>query len=231
MGYFFLMIIMFSLASLPMIYVFSFGPSTELAGFIIFFIINVIACFLDMVLDFIAVFSQFQNVGGTSLTGTSKVMVILRYIVVILFPSVNFKHSLFNIRLRSSEECLSAINGLMFTNYTSSGSWMAPSDPGLGLYFILFCIQAVAWWIILILIENRVAMSIGCRRCCKCDKDLHQLPNMPRRDVSQLTSVEMINSSGPWTDIARPVSVLSSSWDDSVRSHLFCPSHLRSLPF
>ena len=207
---------MYSLASLPLLYVFAFAPSSELVGFILFFIINVIACFLDMVLDFITVFSQFQNVGGTGLTGLSRVMITLRWIIVGLFPAVNFKHSLFNIRIRSSEECLSAINGLLFTNYTSSGSWMAVGDSGLGLFFILFCVQAVFWWIVLVLIENRGKINVGCRRCCKCDKDLEQFSN---KEPSQLTPIELASPSTHLNDINDSLSVGSSSWDDSVSSH------------
>lgn len=59
-GFFLLMFLMYSLASLPLIYVFAFIPKSELIGFIAFFIINTIGCFFDMVLDFIGVFSQAQ---------------------------------------------------------------------------------------------------------------------------------------------------------------------------
>ncbi len=198
-GYFFLMILMYSLASLPLIYVYSFIPKSELIGFIGFFIINVIGCFFDMVLDFISVYSQAQATNATSSTGLSIVMVNLTWVLVVIFPSVNFKHALFNIRLKSNPGCISSLNSLFFTSYISNGPWMAIASPGLGASFIIFCSQILFWWIILILIENGNNIKLGCRRCCKCDNDLQKVD-----DQSQLDSED------------GSVSTSAVQWDDSV---------------
>jgi hypothetical protein len=209
------MAIMYSLASLPLIYVFSFGPNSELVGVIVFFIVNVIVCFVDVILDFVALFSQIQNTGATSVSGTSRVVGTLRVIVGVLFPSVNFKHSLYNIRLRSNEDCLTTTNSLMLTNYTSTEPWLSVSTPGLGVFFILFCVQIAIWLIILTLIENRGRISLGCRQCCNCDKDLQESPNV------ELIGVNVMNNStfrSQCDDESEPNSFPPTAWNDSVRT-------------
>ena len=174
-GYFFLMIIMYCLASLPLIYVYSFSPKSELIGFIAFFVINVIGCFFDMILDFISVFSQAQAVNATSATKLSVVMVNLTWALAVLFPSVNLKRALFNIRLKSNPDCIAALDSLFFSDYNTDEPWMSLRSPGLGIPFIIFCAQMIVWWIVLILIENGTNIRLACRRYCKCDRDLEQI--------------------------------------------------------
>jgi hypothetical protein len=219
---------MFSLASLPLIYVYSFSPKSELIGFINFFVVNVIACFLDMVLSFIAVFSQGQS--STNVVRVSKLTSVtnnIRWIVAVLFPSVNLKHSLFNIRLKSNQDCVSAYNILMLTNYSYTGSWISVHEPGVGIQFIIFCVQMIVWWIILTLIEKGTNIKLGCRRCCKCDQDLEQLddknlPPITRRRgkklppiIGQLDDGEAVPriTNQPDDEIVLPI---STSWNDAV---------------
>jgi hypothetical protein len=178
------MFMMYSLASLPLIYVYSFAPKSELIGFITFFIINVIVCFLDMVLAFMALFSQGQSSSLVlRLSKLSQTTNNIRWIVAVLFPSVNLKRSLFNIRLKSNPECISAVNLLMLTNYSSTEPWASVHEPGVGIEWIIFCAQMIFWWIILTLIERGSRIKLSCRRYCGCDKDLeladggHQLNN------------------------------------------------------
>jgi len=166
---------MFSLASLPLIYVYSFSPKSELIGFVAFFVVNLIGIFFDMILDFISVFSQAQAQNATSSTKLSTIMVNLTWVAAVLFPSVNLKDALFNIRLKSNPGCISSLNSLFFTSYSTTGSWMSFSSPGLGASFVIFCGQIIFWWIILLLIENGTNIKLGCRRCCKCDQDLEQI--------------------------------------------------------
>lgn len=174
------MYIMYSLASLPLIYAFSFTPTTELLGFINFFLINVIACFLDMVLSFIAVYSQSQPTGANTATttnGVSKLTTTLnniRWPISVLFPSINLKNALFNIRLRSNENCITALNSIMYTSYSYNEPWMSSREPSLGIPFIIFCIQMTIWWFILILIENRIYIKQTCGRCCGCSNRLQR---------------------------------------------------------
>ncbi|CAF1000356.1 unnamed protein product [Rotaria sordida] len=154
-GYFFLMFVLYSLASLPYIYVYSFIPSTELIGFIIYFIVNVLICFLDVVLGFIGVFSGSQKLPDGSLVNrTGTIMTNIRWVLSVIFPTVNLKHALFNIRLRSSDSCIAAVNSVMGTNYSSSEPWMSLNEPGLGIQFLIFIGQMIFWWFIIVFIEK-----------------------------------------------------------------------------
>lgn len=171
------MTIMYSLASLPLIYVYSFSPKSELIGFINVFVINVVVCFLDMVLAFMGLFSQYQSTNTTRISRLASIVNNIRGIITVLFPVVNFKHSLFNIRLKSDSECISAINSLMFTTYTSTDPWMSIREPSIGIQFIIFCAQMGFWSIVLILIEKRTSINLACRQYCGCENDLERLDN------------------------------------------------------
>ena len=174
-GCFLLMIIMYSLASLPLIYVYSFSPKSELIGFINYFVINVIACLLDMVLAFMALFSQGQSSSSTTVTRVSRLTQMtsnIRLVVAILFPSVNFKRSLYNIRLRSSSDCIASVNSLMLTSYSSAEAWLSLREPGIGIQVVIFCAQMIFWCLILTLIEKGTTLKLACRRCCGCSDDL-----------------------------------------------------------
>lgn len=167
---------MYSIASIPLIYTCSFSPKSELIGFITFFAANIVACFFDMVLSFIAIFSQGQSTTVTRVSRLTSIVNLLRWIVAVIFPCVNYKRSLFNIRLKSSDECISAVNSIMFTNYSSSESWMSNNEPGLGTQLIIFSVQCFFWLIILILIEKGITIRLICRQCCCCccDGDIDQ---------------------------------------------------------
>ncbi|CAF2897084.1 unnamed protein product [Rotaria sp. Silwood2] len=166
-GYFFLLYVMYSLTSLPFVYSYSFIPESELIGFIMFLIANVLACFFDMVLGFIAVFSQASpSSSPDQMSTTTQVMLILRSILAGFFPTVNFKQALFNIRLRSDATCVTAINSIMITNYSPDEPWTSIDQPGIGLQLVIFSAQTVFWWTILACIENRV--KIGQSVCCCC---------------------------------------------------------------
>lgn len=197
-------------------YVYSYVPKTQLIGFITFFIINLIACFFDAIFDFIAVYSQLQAETATSATTTTRAMKGMKRSLAVFFPSVNFKQSLYNIRLQSSTECISTVNALMYTTYSASEGWMSVKDPGLGLYFIIFCIQTLLWWIILVLIENGTSIGLGCRRCCKCDKDLEEI------DYGAMTESPTTASSRPSSPVKDDDNTLSTSsimWNDQVCVH------------
>ena len=194
---------MYSLASLPLIYVYSFSPKSELIGFINYFVINVVACFLDMVLAFMALFSQGQS-SLSSVTRVSRLTQMtnnIRWGVAVLFPSVNFKRSLYNIRLKSSPDCIASVNSLMLTNYSPNESWLSLQEPGIGIQLVIFCVQMVFWCLILTLIEKGASFKLACRRCCGCNNDLERADDRPDLD----------NENG--ADIAEP-----QPWDDKVCS-------------
>lgn len=206
------MMIMFSLASLPLIYVYSFSPNSELIGFVTFFVLNAVGVFFNMMLDFISVFSQAQTLNATGATRLSVVMTNITLVLAIIFPSVNLKRALFNIRLKSNPSCISSLNSLFFASYSSTNSWMAIPSPGLGAPFIIFCGQMIFWWIILILIENGTKIRISCRRYCKCDRELEQID-----DKSQFVSDDRTQPStkSEWDDSVT-VSRISVVWNDEV---------------
>ncbi|CAF4415813.1 unnamed protein product [Rotaria sp. Silwood2] len=102
------------------------------------------ACCFDMVLDFIAVFSQASPSSSPDKMGTAaQIMLILRFILAGFFPTVNFKQSLFNIHLRSDATCISAINSIMITNYSPDEPWTSANEPGIGLQLVIFSAQIV----------------------------------------------------------------------------------------
>ena len=154
---------MYCLSSIPFIYLYSFIPISELVGLIIFVIVNVLVCFLDMVLRFIVVFFQGQSSasdGGTSNIGV--IMTNIRLVMSIVLLTVNLKHALFSIHLRSSDTCVSAVNSVMKTNYSSSESWMSLKEPGIGLPFLIFICQMIFFWSMITTIEG------SNRQCCQC---------------------------------------------------------------
>ena len=208
------MFLMYSLASLPLIYVYSFSPKSELIGFIGFFVINIIGCFFDMILDFIAVFSQAQATGATSASKLTTTLNNLTWILVVLFPSVNLKRSLFNIRLKSNSECVSALNLLFFTDYSADESWMSLRSPGLGASFLIFWVQMIFWWIILILIENNNNIKLCCRRCCKRDRDLEQPGDKKQWNYADSKVPSTMRSE--WDDDDAIMSSISTAWNDTV---------------
>lgn len=82
-----------------------------------------------------------------------------RLILSALFPSVNLKRALFNIRLKSDSNCIPVLNSILLTNYSFEESWITVREPGLGLQIVVFLGQMSVWWIILISIENRREMQ------------------------------------------------------------------------
>ncbi|CAF0922953.1 unnamed protein product [Adineta ricciae] len=224
--YFFVIFLMYSLASLPMIYVYSFSPKSELIGFINFFVINVVACLLDMVLTFMAVFSQSQSSSSGRLTRLASLMNSIRWLITALFPTVSLKRALFDIRLKSNQECISAINSIMLTGYSYTEQWTSLREPGLGILILIFCIQMIFWWIILTFIENRTNLKIGCRRCCGCDNDREHFENENNGDEIQTTTPVLWNDSHLDEDVRNERQAvlqnsLSSSSSSSSSSVIF----------
>jgi len=162
------MLILYSLASLPFIYAYSLIPITESVGLILYVIVNILVCFIDMVLGFVVVFFQGQKISSTNkMTSQSVIMANIRWLMSILFPTVNLKHALFNIHLRSSDTCVSAVNTILGTNYLSNEPWMSMTEPGLGIQIVIFFSQMIGWWLIIMFIEqsNRICQRrLGCCR-------------------------------------------------------------------
>ena len=208
------MTMMYSLATLPLVYAYSFNLKSEIIGFISFFIINAIACFLEMILDFISVFSQAQSANSSGRTALSSVLVSLTWVLEVIFPSVNYKSALFDIRLKSNPDCIDALNSLLYTSYSSTDPWMSMSLPGLGIPFVIFCGQMILWWFVLILIENGTNIRLACRRRCKCDRDLQEVDDRNSWGSREHTPQKQQNDGDDQVTLSR----ISISWPDDVRS-------------
>lgn len=151
------MFLMYCISSIPLIYLYSFLPISELVGLIVFVVTNILICFLDMVLGFIVVFFQGQSSAGNGGTNDiGSVMTSVRLVISIAFPTVNLKHSLFNIHLRSNDACVAAVSSVMKTSYSSSEPWMSMKAPGLGLPFLIFVCQTVFFWLMIVLLEGSI---------------------------------------------------------------------------
>ncbi|CAF4304068.1 unnamed protein product [Rotaria sp. Silwood2] len=166
-GYFFLMYFMYTLASLPFIYVFSFIPNSSIMGFTNFFIINVIMCVIDAVANSVPVFIK-NDTPSAGPTGVYSVVTVIRSIFAVLLPTVNLKQALSNIQLHENTGCISIYNSLIGTKLSTTDSLMSSNRPGVGAQFIIFFVQIIFWWVILIVIENRLRIRQRCQGCCCC---------------------------------------------------------------
>lgn len=170
-GYFFLLLFLYTLASLPFAYCFSFIPRTSIIGFTNFFIINVIANVVDAVINSFTVFSR----GGSDDVRPSRAYTavsFVRWILAILLPSVNLKQSLANSQLHENRQCVSIFNALVGTSFATDETWRSTSRPGVGAQILIFCLQCIFWIIVLILIENKLQVRRFFRKicCCCCKK-------------------------------------------------------------
>jgi len=160
------MLLMYVLASLPFAYVFSFIPKTSIMGFTNFFILNVILCVIDAVLASFPVFTK----NDTPSLGPTKIYTTIngiRSIFALVLPTVNLKHAISNIQLHDDTVCISISNSILGTTFSSNALWMSTSRPGVGLEFIFFWVQIIFWWVVLIIVENRLNIRRGCQRCCR----------------------------------------------------------------
>jgi hypothetical protein len=162
---------MYTLASLPFAYVFSFIPKTSIMGFTNFFILNVIICVIDAVINSFPVFMS----NSTPSSGPSKsytAITNLRYVFAFLLPTVNLKHALSNLILHANNDCITVNNAMLGTSFSTTAAYMSTQKPGVGTEFILFCIQIALWWLILCAIENRLRIRQCCQRCCSEDDSM-----------------------------------------------------------
>ncbi|CAF1663620.1 unnamed protein product [Didymodactylos carnosus] len=70
-----------------------------------------------MVISFIQVFTEGQNLSTTKPTKTTRVLVILRWVLSAAFPTVNFKRALFNVRLHDNNQCINALNAILASKF------------------------------------------------------------------------------------------------------------------
>ncbi|CAF1185322.1 unnamed protein product, partial [Didymodactylos carnosus] len=169
---FFIITILFSCASLPFVYIWSFFINNEIIGFINYVIINIVACFFDVVLNFVEVYTIGQSV-------TSSVMTALRWILAVLFPTVNFKRSLYNIRIHDNNVCIDTINSILSSNLKKNEMWSSIKEPGIGLHILIFFIQMIVWWLLILLIENKQHIKCICKQKRSALTDRFDDKNLP----------------------------------------------------
>ncbi|CAF1233873.1 unnamed protein product [Adineta ricciae] len=168
MGMFFFMWFMYVLASLPFVYVFSFIPKSSIMAFTNFFIINVIVCVVDAVASSVAVFTKNDNPAAGP-TRTVTIITNIRWIFAALLPSINLKHAISNILLHSNNDCIAVSNAMVGTKLSINEPWLSKQRPGVGSEFIIFIVQILFWWIILMIVENRLRIRQAWQRCCCSD--------------------------------------------------------------
>ncbi|CAF1369748.1 unnamed protein product, partial [Rotaria sordida] len=180
-GYFFLMFLMYTLASLPFAYVFSFIPNSSIMGFTNFFIINIIICIIDSVTNSFTAFVK-NDTPSAGPTKAYTIVSIIRSIFAIILPTVNLKQALSNIQLHETIECISIYNSLIGTKLSVNDSLMSINRPGVGAQFIIFFVQIIFWWVILTVIESRRRIR---QCCCCCGNDSSDATSKDEWDDSQ----------------------------------------------
>lgn len=146
----------------------------EAVALILFVIVNIIIIFIDMVLGFVVVFLQGQTTSlssNSSMTSGSVILTYIRLVLSLVFPTVNLKHALYNIHLRSSSTCVSSVNSVLGTSYSASEPWMSMNIPGLGLPVVIFVGQMIFWWLIIWFIERFNGMCQSRSRCCRTNNE------------------------------------------------------------
>ena len=176
-GYFFILFFLYSLASLPMAYSYSFRPRTSIIGLTNFFIINAMANIVDAIVNSVTVFRRNENpsAGPSQLYRT---ITNVRWILAGLFPSVNLKHGLFNSQLHEDRQCIITFNRYIGTSLSVNEPWNAMNKPGLGTQILIFFIQIFFWTAILTIVERRAHRGqICCGSNSSSDPDEEQIWN------------------------------------------------------
>jgi hypothetical protein len=138
-------------------------------GFSNFFILNVIGCVVDAVINSFTVFTT--NTSPQS--GTSKIystVTFIRYIFAVLLPTINLKQALGNIELHENSACIAASNAILGTQFSTTGSLIATNKPGVGTQLIIFIVQIAFWWVMLVVVEHCSRVRKARQGCC-CGRD------------------------------------------------------------
>lgn len=159
------MFLMYILASLPFVYVFSFIPKTSIMGFTNFFILNAILCIIDAVINSFTVFTK-NDTPSSGPTRTFTLVTNIRSLFAVLLPTINLKHAISNIQLHSNAQCIGISNAMIGTSLSTNASWMSKDRPGVGSEFIIFFVQMLFWWLVLAIIESRLRIRQAWQRCC-----------------------------------------------------------------
>lgn len=161
--FFFVSFFLYVLASIPFAFSFSLRPRTSIIGLTNFFILNVVGNIFDAVISSFTVFSQ----NPTPNDGPSKsyrVVEVLRWILAICLPSVNLKHSVFNIQLHESVPCIRNFNTFIGTNFPLDAGLTSLERTAIGAEILIFLVQFVFWTGFFLVIEYRTVFRRHCRK-------------------------------------------------------------------
>ena len=105
--YYFILLLFSSFGWLMYAYSLSHFYKTEIVGFIVLLLVMAMAVFLDTIWCFL----QFLLNEDTSLNNKlNKVLGVIRWVFVLLFPSVTIKRGLFDLKIRDSSYCIKILN-------------------------------------------------------------------------------------------------------------------------
>lgn len=107
LGYAYLLFLVSMFSWCSYAYIWSFIFKSEIIGFVVLAIFLGFMAFLDVVWIFLQLL--LQN-GSTTQTGGSKLIQGIRYLFALLFPNVNIKRGLYNLKIKGNSYCIDNVN-------------------------------------------------------------------------------------------------------------------------
>lgn len=114
LGYFYLLLLISCFSWCTYSYVWSFFFKSEIIGFVVLVIVLGFAAFLDIIWTFV----ELLIINGTKVkNGGAKFMYALRIIFALVFPNVNIKRGLYNLKIRNNTYCIDSVNEILAGNF------------------------------------------------------------------------------------------------------------------
>nr|UOU03316.1 ATP-binding cassette subfamily A3-like 3 [Brachionus rubens] len=152
----FILLVISSLSSCTMSYIWSFFFKSEIIGFIIVFIILGLGIFLDMVCSFLQLFISMdpydKNKSIFNFLGSIKSLFLF------ILPNVTVKRGLYNMKIRNNSYCINFSNRVLNSNFNLNESSIGFNQPGIGSMILIFFLQFLIGNLIVYFLEiqNRV---------------------------------------------------------------------------
>jgi hypothetical protein len=105
--FYFLVLLISSLAWCPYAYLWSFLFKSDIVGFVFLVILLGFLAFLDMILTFVVI---LMVNGSGSPAGGSRLVGMLRSLLALVFPNITVQRALFNIKVQPDGYCIDANN-------------------------------------------------------------------------------------------------------------------------
>lgn len=106
LGYFYLLLFISTFAWCSFAYVWSFFFKSEIVCFVVLAIFLGFMAFLDVIL----VFLQLLITDGSTGNAGSSFVRALRIIIALVFPNVNLKRGMYNLKIKSNSYCIDNVN-------------------------------------------------------------------------------------------------------------------------